>query len=267
MTSKEIFDALAAPFPADQVRSRPGKFGKSLSYITARTARLRLNDVLGPENWGCVVTPSDRWVKCSLTICLNRGDSTECTITREALGGYPDMPSEEDKVKGGDSDAFKRACALFGIGEYLYGDEAGHDDGHTRKADYASAPETTYRPKKEEVGGWFDRNKEREEAKEPRAPREPREARSQSSSGWPRSGAAFYAWMMGIKERYGWPSLRKEIDENFVENPAHKFPPQYKEWDGRMVETAAYWVASQCAATSDYKGEFDDHLGVVKSNG
>ena len=33
------------------------------------------------------------------------------------------MPAEEDRVKGGDSDAFKRACVLFGIGEYLYGDE------------------------------------------------------------------------------------------------------------------------------------------------
>ena len=44
-------------------------------------------------------------------------------VTREAIGGYPDMPAEEDRVKGGDSDAFKRACVLFGIGEYLYGDE------------------------------------------------------------------------------------------------------------------------------------------------
>jgi hypothetical protein len=33
------------------------------------------------------------------------------------------MPADEDRVKGGDSDAFKRACVLFGIGEYLYGDE------------------------------------------------------------------------------------------------------------------------------------------------
>jgi hypothetical protein len=33
------------------------------------------------------------------------------------------MPTDEDKVKGGDSDAFKRACVLFGIGEYLYGDD------------------------------------------------------------------------------------------------------------------------------------------------
>ena len=50
-------------------------------------------------------------------------------ITREALGGYPDMPTEEDRVKGGDSDSFKRACILFGIAEYLYGDETAEPRG------------------------------------------------------------------------------------------------------------------------------------------
>jgi hypothetical protein len=25
-------------------------------------------------------------------------------VTREAVGGYPEMPTDEDKVKGGDSD-------------------------------------------------------------------------------------------------------------------------------------------------------------------
>jgi Rad52/22 family double-strand break repair protein len=39
------------------------------------------------------------------------------------------MPTEEDRVKGGDSDAFKRACVLFGIGEYLYGDEPAEPPG------------------------------------------------------------------------------------------------------------------------------------------
>jgi hypothetical protein len=112
------WDRLAAPFAAEEVRARRGPRG-DLRYITARTARRRLNDVLGPANWSCRVEPADRWVRCSLTIILPDGRA----VTREAIGGYPDMPAEEDKVKGGDSDAFKRACVLFGIGEYLYGDE------------------------------------------------------------------------------------------------------------------------------------------------
>ena len=59
-------------------------------------------------------------------------------VTREAIGGYPDMPAEEDRVKGGDSDAFKRACVLFGIGEYLYGDEPAEPAEPRRDADPTS---------------------------------------------------------------------------------------------------------------------------------
>ena len=114
----DLWERLAAPFAAEEVRSRRGPRG-DLRYITARVARRRLNDVLGPANWSCRIEPAEHWVRCSLTIILPDGRA----VTREAVGGYPDMPAEEDRVKGGDSDAFKRACVLFGIGEYLYGDE------------------------------------------------------------------------------------------------------------------------------------------------
>ena len=114
----DLFEQLAAPFDPAEVRSRRGPRG-DLRYTTARTARRRLNEVVGPAHWSCTITPADRWVKCALTIILPDGRE----ITREALGGYPDMPTEEDRVKGGDSDSFKRACILFGIAEYLYGDE------------------------------------------------------------------------------------------------------------------------------------------------
>ena len=113
-----LWERLAAPFDPAEVRTRQGPRGP-LRYITARTARRRLNEVVGPSNWSCRIEPADRWVRCSLTIILPDGKA----VTREAVGGYPDIPTDEDKVKGGDSDAFKRACVLFGIGEYLYGDE------------------------------------------------------------------------------------------------------------------------------------------------
>jgi len=116
--AQDLFERLAAPFDPAEVRTRRGPRG-DLRYITARTARRRLNEVVGPANWTCRIEPADRWVRCALTITLPDGRQ----LTREALGGYPTMPDEEDRVKGGDSDAFKRACVLFGIGEYLYGDE------------------------------------------------------------------------------------------------------------------------------------------------
>ena len=114
----QIFERLAAPFAAEELKTRR-QDGREMAYITARTARRRLNEVLGPQNWSCHLEPAANWVKCVLTIYLPDGQS----VTREAMGGYPRMPSEEDKVKGGDSDAFKRACVTFGIAEYLYGDD------------------------------------------------------------------------------------------------------------------------------------------------
>ena len=54
---------LAAPFAAEEVRSRRGPRG-DMRYITARVARRRLNDVLGPANWSCRIEPGDRWVRC-----------------------------------------------------------------------------------------------------------------------------------------------------------------------------------------------------------
>ncbi|MBV8078432.1 MAG: hypothetical protein JO284_18625 [Planctomycetaceae bacterium] len=131
----DVFDRLAAPFGADEVKTRQGPRGP-LRYITARTARRRLNEVVGPENWTCRIEPADRWVKCALTIVLPDGRQ----ITREALGGYPNMPEEEDRVKGGDSDAFKRACVLFGVGEYLYGDEPADPPAPTSNGDGRGEP-------------------------------------------------------------------------------------------------------------------------------
>jgi Rad52/22 family double-strand break repair protein len=90
----DLWERLAAPFAAEEVRSRRGPRG-DMRYITARVARRRLNDVLGPANWSCRIEPGDRWVRCALTIVLPDGR----TITREALGGYPNMPEEEDRVK------------------------------------------------------------------------------------------------------------------------------------------------------------------------
>jgi hypothetical protein len=109
---------LAAPFAAEEVRTRRGPRG-DLRYITARVARRRLNEVLGPANWECRIEPSECWVKCALTIILRDGRQ----VTREDVGGYPKMSEEEDIVKAAASDSFKRACVCFGIAEYLYGDD------------------------------------------------------------------------------------------------------------------------------------------------
>ena len=131
----DLFDRLAAPFDPAEVRTRRGPRATS-SYITARTARRRLNEVLGPDNWSCRIEPAERWVRCA--------SRSSCpTAARSPAKPSVDIrtcPTEEDRVKGGDSDAFKRACVLFGIGEYLYGDEPADPPTPTSNGDGRGEP-------------------------------------------------------------------------------------------------------------------------------
>src|SRR5581483_1290709 len=114
----DLFAALAAPFDPQEVKLRAAPGGRQLHYITARTAMNRLDSVLGPENWWDSYTPQPNSVVCSLTIRLPDGS----TVTKCDAGGNAGMADPGDDDKSGFSDAFKRACAKFGVGRYLYRD-------------------------------------------------------------------------------------------------------------------------------------------------
>jgi hypothetical protein len=114
----ELFAALAAPFGDHEVKTRAAQGGRTLHYITARTAMNRLDIVLGPENWWDEYHPGANSVLCKLTIRLADGS----TVTKADAGGYAGMADQGDDDKSGFSDAFKRAAAKFGVGRYLYRD-------------------------------------------------------------------------------------------------------------------------------------------------
>lgn len=117
-----IFQALAAPFDPAEVKTRAGERGRKLSYITARTAMNRLDEVLGSENWWDAYIPSpvanQQGVLCRLTIRLPDGQ----TVTKEGIGGVTTMHDPSDTDKTGESDALKRSAVKFGVGRYLYQD-------------------------------------------------------------------------------------------------------------------------------------------------
>lgn len=114
---RDLFTALAAPFDPEQVKVR-SQAGRQLSYITARTAMNRLDDVLGPENWWDDFVPGEHSVFCRLTIRLPDGQ----ILTKGDAGGFAGMADPGDDDKSGYADAFKRAAVKFGIGRYLYRD-------------------------------------------------------------------------------------------------------------------------------------------------
>lgn len=117
---KEIQAALSAPFPRDEVlgrigtKTKDGRKAQILAYVDARTVMKRLDDVLGVGGWTDEIRPiaDGKGFICRLGIRIPGGD----WIYREDVADL----SQVEAVKGGASDAFKRAAVKFGVGRYLY---------------------------------------------------------------------------------------------------------------------------------------------------
>lgn len=107
--------ALSEPFAPDQIKQRPGRGGKSYSYIDARDVENRLDTVVGPEHWTddyALFDPSEKSVLCRLTVF---------GVTKSGIG-YPNSDNDEEPEKAAESDALKRAAVKFGVGRHLYSD-------------------------------------------------------------------------------------------------------------------------------------------------
>lgn len=123
MIDTEKLAALKVPFHPSEIDWRIGQSGKTrdgkwwatcLAYITGRAVQDRLDAVLGGENWKveykewAIGTPG---VLCGLSLRLN-GE----WITKWDGADQPDT----EPMKGGLSNALKRAAVPWGIGRYLY---------------------------------------------------------------------------------------------------------------------------------------------------
>jgi len=115
--SGDIFQRLAAPFPAHLVSWRVGSTtgdkskGMALAFIDARDVMERLDDVCSPAGWQCRYPHANGKTVCE--IGLKVGDEW---IWKADGAGDTDV----EKEKGALSDAFKRAAVRWGIGRYLY---------------------------------------------------------------------------------------------------------------------------------------------------
>lgn len=110
--------ALADPFAPDEIRWRVGQVAKNgktctvLAFIDARAVMDRLDEVVGPARWrDSYRAGPDGGLICRLEILLDGQ-----WIPKEDAAENTDV----EAVKGGISDAFKRAAVKWGIGRYLY---------------------------------------------------------------------------------------------------------------------------------------------------
>ena len=126
MNSNELMEKLGKPFPADKIEWRLQKTikdkqcGLAVPYVDARLISDRLNEVVGIwgwqnsyNKWHSLKNGSLESQTCSISIyCEERKDWVSKSDGAENTDIEP--------VKGGLSDAFKRAAVKWNIGRYLY---------------------------------------------------------------------------------------------------------------------------------------------------
>jgi hypothetical protein len=135
-TKEEIWAALAAPFPAEDIEWRIAERGqknnrqwaKVLAYVTNRAIMQRLDEVMGPENWKNEFCHIDSAFLCGLSLRIDNEWITKWDGAQE---------SQIESTKGGISGAMKRAAVQWGIGRYLYNLESGWANIHAGGKNYA----------------------------------------------------------------------------------------------------------------------------------
>lgn len=130
---QDLFDALAAPFPVEEVLWRVGPTneryrkegeplrGMPLCYIDARAVMDRLDSVVGFDGWQCTYTPGvSTSIVCNISlrfpVIYQNNQVGHEWVSKGDGAGATDMEAD----KGALSDAFKRAAVRWGIGRYLY---------------------------------------------------------------------------------------------------------------------------------------------------
>lgn len=113
---QELLDQLRLPFHPSMVEWKPGAIkgerALAMPYADLRAYMNRLDEVCGTD-WSVAYEPwgEDRII-CQLTIC---------GVTRSSTGETTNE-SEKNEIGGtvAEAQAMKRACAMFGLGRYLY---------------------------------------------------------------------------------------------------------------------------------------------------
>lgn len=117
-----VFSKLAEPFYADELEWKIQSWNNKnkaeatkalvVTYIDARAVQHRLDEAVGPENWSVRYIPGpDGGITCQLSLRISgewvcKEDGAEKTSIEPVKGGY--------------SNAFRRAAVVWGIGRYLY---------------------------------------------------------------------------------------------------------------------------------------------------
>lgn len=122
MSEREIQEALAEPFKAEEIEWKPqvvskdGTKAMAVAYIGARAVMDRLDEVLGVGGWQDSYEPMpDGTVICTLRVRIGND-----WVQRQNVGVPSQQPSQGDQRKSAFSSALKLTAVKLGIGRYLY---------------------------------------------------------------------------------------------------------------------------------------------------
>ena len=130
---KKVLAELEVPFPPDQVRwrvmntSNDKKRGQIVPYADPRAYTDRLNALFSPQGW----TRTYHVETMNNITRVNKGEAiitgkvlVTCTVTITGLGSHSgtgeEWADDPNGMTAADAQAFKRACAVFGLGRYFY---------------------------------------------------------------------------------------------------------------------------------------------------
>ncbi len=115
--NKALLAQLKNPFDPKFLKWRVGATnadktkGIALAYLDAREVMKRLDEVMGVAGWQDRLTRADKGFICELGLHIDGQ-----WVWKSNAGEDTTM----SPLKGGASDAFKRAATLWGVGRYLY---------------------------------------------------------------------------------------------------------------------------------------------------
>jgi hypothetical protein len=118
---------LDRPFPPEAIKTRPGNFGQTLSYVEAHEYIRRLNEAFGVA-WSFDVVQHEVMENEVLVV----GKLTALGFVKMAFGGSQvtrvretgEVISIADDLKAAATDSFKKCCSILGLGLHLYGEPA-----------------------------------------------------------------------------------------------------------------------------------------------
>ncbi|MEZ4861122.1 MAG: hypothetical protein R3C14_07445 [Caldilineaceae bacterium] len=116
----QILTELSKPFHPSRITWRPGNLTEkkdkalALAYADLRAYQNRLDEVCGLD-WSVSYTPWGDRLICHLTI-----NGVTRSSTGEPDGNAEDITNGSPVGTATEAQAFKRSCAMFGLGRYLY---------------------------------------------------------------------------------------------------------------------------------------------------